>query len=367
MLAQFASAGRNAAQAQLPAVTIVCQRSINQLVHRGRGGRSSVDGATVTVFGATGTMGRYLVNELGKRGTQIIIPYRGDEMHWRHLRPMGDVGQITFMEYDIRDMNKVREAVKYSDVVFNLAGRDYPTRNFSFTDIHVQGARNVARACTDAGVERLIHVSALGAAKDSPSTFLKAKAAGEKAVREEFASATIVRPAQLFGAEDHLFHKIAFRMQLPGGVYFADPEAVRYPVYAPDVGRGLAACVRDDRAPGNTYEFIGPEHYSLRDLTEYTRKIIRAPPTRVYKMPNAFLHAFAYFQGLNPLYAPLLTADEVTREALSEKPEGLPGIPDLGVELTPAGKVAITFLRQYRKHIYHDEHIEDKDTHATAA
>lgn len=65
MLAQFASAGRHAAHAQLPAVSVVSHRSINELVHRGRGGRSSVDGATVTVFGATGTMGRYLVNELG--------------------------------------------------------------------------------------------------------------------------------------------------------------------------------------------------------------------------------------------------------------------------------------------------------------
>lgn len=83
--------------------------------------------------------------------------------------------------------------------------------------------------------------------------------------------------------------------------------------------------------------------------------------------PPPSISAFAYFQGLNPLYAPLLSSDEVTREALSEKPEGLPGLPDLGVEMTPAGKVAITFLRQYRKHIYHDEHIEDKDTHATAA
>lgn len=49
-------------------------------------------------------------------------------------------------------------------------------RNFGFNDIHVQGARNIARACRDAGVERLIHVSALGASADSPSTFLKAKA-----------------------------------------------------------------------------------------------------------------------------------------------------------------------------------------------
>ncbi|KNC70152.1 hypothetical protein SARC_17325, partial [Sphaeroforma arctica JP610] len=67
------------------------------VVKHGRGGRVSVSGHTVTVLGATGQIGRYLVQRLGRIGTQMVIPYRGDEMHFRHLRPLADVGQINFV------------------------------------------------------------------------------------------------------------------------------------------------------------------------------------------------------------------------------------------------------------------------------
>ena len=48
-------------------------------------------------------------------------------------------------------------------------------RNFSFNDVHVDGARVIAEACKQAGVERLIHCSSLGASLSSPSTFLQSK------------------------------------------------------------------------------------------------------------------------------------------------------------------------------------------------
>lgn len=49
----------------LAAPLAMATRGYADLVHAGRGGRCSIDGKTVTVFGATGQMGRYLVNELG--------------------------------------------------------------------------------------------------------------------------------------------------------------------------------------------------------------------------------------------------------------------------------------------------------------
>ena len=70
-------------------------------------GRSSTTGQVVTVFGATGFVGRYLVNKLGKHakvlaifffvgqiGTQVVVPYRGEAYDMMHLKPMGDLGQI---------------------------------------------------------------------------------------------------------------------------------------------------------------------------------------------------------------------------------------------------------------------------------
>ena len=52
----------------------------------GKGGRSSVAGLTATVFGCTGFLGRYVVNKLGRVGTQVIVPYRGEHENTRHLK-----------------------------------------------------------------------------------------------------------------------------------------------------------------------------------------------------------------------------------------------------------------------------------------
>ncbi len=72
-------------------------RSVTSLAKRGKGGRSSFSGVVATVFGAPGFVGRYVVNKLGRVGSQVVVPYRGDEADYRHLRPMGDLGQILFL------------------------------------------------------------------------------------------------------------------------------------------------------------------------------------------------------------------------------------------------------------------------------
>ena len=48
--------------------------------------RSTTTGLRATVFGAYGFVGRYVTALLAAGGTQCIIPYRGDDMEWRHLK-----------------------------------------------------------------------------------------------------------------------------------------------------------------------------------------------------------------------------------------------------------------------------------------
>lgn len=112
---------------------------------RGTGGRSSFNGTVATVFGATGFVGRYVCNKLGKSGTQMILPYRGDHSEAIRLKVTGDLGQVLFHFYSLDDEDSIRETVKYSNVVINLVGREYETKNFCFNDVHVDGARRLAR------------------------------------------------------------------------------------------------------------------------------------------------------------------------------------------------------------------------------
>lgn len=112
---------------------------------RGTGGRSSFNGIVATVFGCTGFLGRYVCNKLGKNGTQMILPYRGEDSEAIRLKVCGDLGQVLFQFYNLCDEEAIRKAVKYSNVVINLVGREYETKNFTFNDVHVEGARRIAR------------------------------------------------------------------------------------------------------------------------------------------------------------------------------------------------------------------------------
>lgn len=141
---------------------------------RTQGGRSSLGGFTTTVFGATGFLGRYIVNRLARQGCNVVIPYR-EEMAKRHLKVSGDLGRVTFIEYDLRNTESIEESVRHSDIVFNLVGRKYPTKNFSLFDVHVEGTERIAEAVAKYDVDRFIQLSSYNADINSPSEFFRTK------------------------------------------------------------------------------------------------------------------------------------------------------------------------------------------------
>ena len=53
-----------------------------------------VSGVVATVFGSTGFLARYVINALARQGTQVVVPYRADDIDAQHLRQMGDLGQV---------------------------------------------------------------------------------------------------------------------------------------------------------------------------------------------------------------------------------------------------------------------------------
>lgn len=247
-------------------VNVAAARNVQTLTRRGRGGRVSISGMTATVFGATGFLGRYIVNELGKTGTQIIIAHRPGEMHIRHLRPMCDVGEIQFVEVDFSDPQAIKDTMEFSDIAINCVGADAATRNFSLHSANADIPARIAQCASDAGVDRFVHISSLGADKNSPSEFLRAKASGEEGVSKAFKNATIIRPAQMYGAEDRYLNRIAFSLNwrfLP----LTHLDVERLPVYVHDVALAtVSAATFDDKAPGSTYELVGPDAFTIDNL-----------------------------------------------------------------------------------------------------
>lgn len=171
----------------------------------------------------------------------MVVPYR-EEMMKRHLKVTGDLGRVTFIVWTAAmgrlefasdsHRNTIcatpspsRRASVTPTLSTTLSGANTPRsecdagisaetqvnncRNFSYTDVHVDGAERIAEAVAKYDVDRFIHVSSYNASRDSPSEFFATKAWGEEVVRSIYPETTIVRPAPMFGFEDNLLHKLA--------------------------------------------------------------------------------------------------------------------------------------------------------------
>lgn len=334
--------------------------SYDHFMKYGAGGRNSFNGTVATVFGATGFLGRYVVNRLAQTGTQIIVPFRGVDEDIRHLRVMGDLGQIVFVEYDIRDKEAIAKSMAHSNVVINLVGKNHSTRNFTMEDTNIKGASSIAKAANANSIDRFIHVSALNAKGNSPSRLFQAKAQGERAVMEHFPKATIIRPAECYGHEDDYFNRYAYLRKLPIGVPLVKGgwETTRRPVYIADVAQGIVNASQDITTKGKTYELYGPEEYYLHDIVEFIFKSIKKP-FRSIPIPTA-AYNLAGFLGEQSIFSPRLTRDQAIRQFMSDEiDEEAFTFEDLSITPVNMNKTALTVLRRHRDYYHHDEIMDD--------
>ncbi|RLU27007.1 hypothetical protein DMN91_000806 [Ooceraea biroi] len=308
----------------------VIQHPTTASLKRGTGGRSSFNGI-------------------------LILPYRCDMYDMLPLKLCGDLGQVLFHPFHLRDENSIRECIKYSNVVINLIGRDWETKNFTFREVHVEGARRLARLCKEANVGHFIHVSALNAGDkltphvlENGSEFLRTKWEGERAVREEFPEATIVRPSNIWSQEDRFISVFSsmLRHHLMGGLplWEKGEKTEKQPVAVYDVVGGIAAIARNPKATaGKTYQFVGPNRYKLSVLVdwfhnvrmhnnpeEYNYRRLDLKYTPFFKLKVALIEAISPAYPIGYLHWELLE-----REAISDVvSRELPTLEDLGIKLT---------------------------------
>jgi len=238
------------------------------------GGRSSTSGLIVTVFGCTGFVGRYVVNAFGRIGSQVVCPYRGDGMNARHLKLMGDLGQIVPIPFDMYDSVSIQRAVAKSNVVVNLIGAAQETRNYNFHDANVKTAHRLAKFAKEAGVQKFVHLSALGSKVDQESHWLATKAESEEAVKDHFPTATILRCAPIFGEEDRFINGIARLLNnFPFVPLVVGGAQQIQPVYVTDVAQAILNAVTGS-VEGQIFHLGGPEVYSYAEMVDIIRRKI---------------------------------------------------------------------------------------------
>ena len=118
--------------------------------------------SVATVFGGSGFIGRYIVKRLAKKGFVVRVAVRDTE-RTLFLKPMGAVGQIVPLYASLTHEPTVHRAVEGADLVVNAVGILSEQRSGDFQRIQAEGVGLVARLAAEAGVARLVHISAIGA------------------------------------------------------------------------------------------------------------------------------------------------------------------------------------------------------------
>jgi NADH dehydrogenase len=211
----------------------------------------------ITVFGATGFIGRHLVAMLLRSGAKVRLAVR----HPGRVQMTTVSGQPPeLIQADVLDDVAVGAAIAGADAVVNLVGILTETTRQTYRGIHVEGARQVALAAHRHGVTRLIHLSALGASSTSPAISDRTKAEGEQAVREVFPQATIVRPSLVFGEDDHFFSRFVAMIGSSPVLPLIGGGMTRFqPIFVHDMTAGLLELLKRAETAGKTYEFGGPQ------------------------------------------------------------------------------------------------------------
>jgi NADH dehydrogenase len=312
----------------------------------------SVPPPIATVFGGSGFVGRYVCQRMARAGWRVRVAVRRPN-EALFVRTYGVVGQVEPFQANLRDEASTRRAIEGATAVANCVGILVETGKQRFDAVQAEGAGRVARLAAAAGVERLVHVSAIGADPASDSLYARTKAEGEAAVASKFPPAAILRPSIVFGTEDQFFNRFARMARLSPVLPLVGPGTRFQPVYVDDVAAAAEAALTGPGASG-VYELGGPEVATFRELMLrmlqliHRRRPIVTVPFWAARLQGAALD-LAQRASLGLFVNGLVTRDQVRLLARDNVvAPGARGLADLGVTPTAMAAVLETYLYAYR-------------------
>ncbi len=263
----------------------------------------------VTVFGGSGFLGRQIVKCLAEAGYGVRVVVRHPDRA-TFLTEFSADGRMELIQADVWNEATVARAVEGSASVVNTVGHYVEKGGATFDRVHGQGALHVARQAKQAGAERLVHISGVGADPGSPSPYVRARGIGETLVKDAFDDVTILRPSVIFGPGDSFLNTLARMTQRsPIMPLFGTGSTRLQPVF---VGNVAEACIRvlaDPSTRGRVYELGGPRIYAYKELVRLVRDRVAG---RALMVPCPFpaWDILAAAMAAHP--NPPLTRDQVT-------------------------------------------------------
>lgn len=302
----------------------------------------------VLVLGGSGFVGRHLCEKLARLTCQVTVPTR----HIGSAKHLQVLPQVTLLPADVHNEAVLTGLLKGHDAVVNLVAILHGT-SAAFNRAHVELPQTLARACHVAGVKRVVHVSALGAASDAPSMYQRSKAHGERVLSSAGLALTVLRPSVIFGAEDKFLNLFAKLQRIFPVMPLAGAGTRFQPVWVEDVASAVVRCLQDAETTGQTFDLCGPDVVTLKQLVQLAASASginhgRARP--VLSLPMALGRVQAALMALAP-GEPLMSRDNLDSMKVNNISDGhLPGLQALGIDAASLAAIAPTYLGPIGQH-----------------
>ena len=281
----------------------------------------------VLVLGGTGFVGRHVCEALNRAGIYVTVATRRLPARSVQMLPF-----VTVVQTDVHDPQALAALVHGHDAVVNLVAILHGDRA-SFDKVHVQLPRQIAHACVQAGVRRMLHVSALGADQQGPSLYQRSKAQGEAALQSEVVHGlqlTVLRPGVIFGADDAFINLFAGLQAIAPVVPLAGANTRFQPVWVQDVAQAMVHALQQRDTIGQIYELAGPQIFTLKELVQHAGRWA-GHPRPVLALPEAMAYLQALVMEMLP-GPPLMSRDNLASMQVDNIAAGeLPGLVELGV------------------------------------
>lgn len=213
----------------------------------------------ILVTGGSGFVGRHLVARLVSQGERVRVL----------ARSAADLPGTELAQGDLRDLSSVVSAARGCAAVIHLVGIIRERRDATFQTVHVEGTRTVVEARRQAGVSRLLHMSALGSRPNARSRYHQTKWEAEELVRGSGLPATIFRPSVMFGAGNN-FLPVARGLLHRGPVIpiIGSGESLLQPVWVEDVVSCFVGALSRPETSGRAYDLGGAERITFEQLVD---------------------------------------------------------------------------------------------------
>lgn len=231
----------------------------------------------ILVTGSTGFVGSEILTRASQRGWRV----RGLARNPERSKALGRLPYVELFRGDVGDPGTLGEAFEDISAVIHLVGIIVPTRTQDFTRVHIEGTRNVLELAQRAGVDRYVHMSALGVETGRGlSEYYRTKWAAEERVRRADLSTTIFRPSLILGPGGELYDQLSRAIRWSPVVPLPASNARFQPVWVGDVAESMLQAARMPSAPREAYDVAGPDIMTLPELTALlARAMGRSRPT----------------------------------------------------------------------------------------